>query len=169
MATINCPTCGGAVDYRAAECGYCGSSFAAQSYFQVPPPPPPPNHLYGNQQAAPFNQAQGQPPYFQQHHQPYGHAQSQHYQQPYGQPGMHQYGQPYYQPVYRNPKNKIAAGLLGIFLGGFGIHKFYLGRIGWGIVYLLFCWTYIPAIVGFIEGIVYLATDEERFHMKYSR
>lgn len=49
-------------------------------------------------------------------------------------------------------KNKIAAGLFGIFLGGLGIHKFYLGQIGWGIVYILFCWTYIPGIVGLIEG-----------------
>ena len=40
-------------------------------------------------------------------------------------------------------KSKVAAGLLGIFLGGLGIHKFYLGRWGWGIVYLLFFWTYI--------------------------
>jgi len=87
------------------------------------------------------------------------------YQQGYGQP----YGQPYVRPYYRNPKSKIAAGLLGIFLGGFGIHKFYLGRIGWGIVYLLFCWTYIPGIIGFIEGIVYLASNEDNFHRKYSR
>lgn len=54
-------------------------------------------------------------------------------------------------------------------LGGLGIHKFYLGRIGWGIVYLLFCWTYIPAIVGLIEGIIYLVSSDEKFHNKYSR
>lgn len=65
-------------------------------------------------------------------------------------------------------KSKAAAGLLAIFLGGMGIHKFYLGRIGWGIVYLLFSWTWIPVIVGFIEGIIYLTMSEEAFHKKYS-
>jgi len=88
------------------------------------------------------------------------------YQQPpqYHTPPQYAQG-----PVYYNRKSKVVAGLLGIFLGGFGIHKFYLGRIGWGIVYLIFCWTYIPAIIGFIEGIVYLASNENNFHMKYSR
>ena len=64
-------------------------------------------------------------------------------------------------------KSKIAAGLFGIFLGGFGIHKFYLGRVGWGIVYLLLFWTFIPAIIGFIEGIVYLTMSDEAFAQKY--
>lgn len=63
-------------------------------------------------------------------------------------------------------KNKAVAGLLGIFLGGFGIHKFYMGRIVWGIVYLLFCWTYIPAIIGFFEGIIYLVQKEHNFQVK---
>ena len=66
-----------------------------------------------------------------------------------------------------NGKSKLAAGLLGIFVGGLGIHKFYLGRIGWGIIYLLFCWTFIPAIVGFIEGIVYLTMRDQAFIAKY--
>ena len=51
---------------------------------------------------------------------------------------------------------KVSKGLyviLALFLGGLGGHKFYSGRIGLGILYLLFCWTYIPAIVGAIEGI----------------
>jgi TM2 domain-containing membrane protein YozV len=64
-------------------------------------------------------------------------------------------------------KSKIAAGLFGILLGGLGIHKFYLGQIVWGIVYLLFCWTFIPAIIGFIEGIVYLTMTDQAFSAKY--
>ena len=64
-------------------------------------------------------------------------------------------------------KNKVVAGVLAILLGDLGIHKFYLGKIGWGIVYLLFCWTGIPAIVGLIEGIIYLVTDDETFQVKY--
>lgn len=64
-------------------------------------------------------------------------------------------------------KNKYVAGILAILLGDLGIHKFYLGKIGWGIVYLLFCWTGIPAIAGLIEGIIYLCTDDETFQVKY--
>lgn len=65
-------------------------------------------------------------------------------------------------------RNKILAGLFGIFLGGFGIHKFYLGKIGQGILYLIFSWTLIPSFVGFIEGIIYLAMSEARFNQKYN-
>lgn len=65
-------------------------------------------------------------------------------------------------------RNKIVAGLLAIFLGAFGVHKFYLGKIGQGILYLVFCWTFIPGFVGFIEGIVYLAMSEEKFNQKYN-
>ncbi|UTW04361.1 NINE protein [Amphritea atlantica] len=63
-------------------------------------------------------------------------------------------------------KSKVAAGLLGIFLGGFGIHRFYLGQ-WWGIFYLLFFWTWIPGIIAFIEGIVFLCTSEQSWLKKY--
>jgi len=49
-------------------------------------------------------------------------------------------------------KNPTSAVLLALFLGGLGIHKFYMGQIGLGILYLIFCWTYIPAIIAFIEA-----------------
>ena len=64
-------------------------------------------------------------------------------------------------------KSKLAAALFALFLGGIGIHKFYLGRIGWGIVYLLFCWTVIPAVIGFIEGILLLIMSQSDFNQKY--
>ena len=66
-------------------------------------------------------------------------------------------------------RSKLAAGLFGIFLGGIGVHKFYLGRIGWGVVYLIFFWTFIPAIVGLIEGIIYLASSDDEFNAKYNQ
>lgn len=66
-------------------------------------------------------------------------------------------------------KSRITAALLAILFGGIGIHKFYIGKSGQGIIYLIFFWTVIPMIVGFIEGIFYLVntkTDEE-FTAKY--
>ena len=65
--------------------------------------------------------------------------------------------------------SRLAAALFAILLGGIGIHKFYLGRVGWGIVYLIFFWTGIPMIVGIIEGIVYLTMSDEAFAAKYAR
>ena len=65
-------------------------------------------------------------------------------------------------------KSKVVAGILGILLGSFGIHKFYLGSIGKGILFLLFCWTGIPGIIGFIQGIIYLIEDEGKFHSRYT-
>jgi len=64
-------------------------------------------------------------------------------------------------------KSKVTAGVLAIVLGGLGIHKFYLGKIGMGILYLVFCWTGIPEIIGLIEGILYLTATEEEFQAKY--
>lgn len=69
--------------------------------------------------------------------------------------------------VAPNGKSKLAAALFAIFLGGIGVHKFYLGRIGWGVVYLLFCWTGVPAIVGLIEGIMLLVMSDAEFNRKY--
>jgi len=64
-------------------------------------------------------------------------------------------------------KSKVVAGILGILLGGIGAHKFYLGNIGMGILYLCFCWTLIPSIVGLIEGIIYLTMTDSAFKAKY--
>lgn len=63
-------------------------------------------------------------------------------------------------------KSKTAAGVLAILLGGLGVHKFYLGKIGMGILYLLFCWTGIPSVIGLVEGIMYLCSNNENFQLK---
>lgn len=64
-------------------------------------------------------------------------------------------------------KNRGVAATLAFFMGGVGAHKFYLGRVGSGILYLLFFWTLIPALVGLCEGIVYAFSTEEAFQAKY--
>jgi len=48
-------------------------------------------------------------------------------------------------------RDEVVGVLLAFFLGCFGIHHFYLGRIGLGVLYCCFCWTGIPAILGLIE------------------
>lgn len=66
-----------------------------------------------------------------------------------------------------NGKSRIAAALLAIFLGNFGIHRFYLGQVGLGFLYLVFCWTFIPAIVAFIDFILLLVMSDMQFARKY--
>ena len=48
-------------------------------------------------------------------------------------------------------KNRTTALLLALFLGGIGAHHYYMGNVGLGILYTVFCWTFIPGIVAFIE------------------
>ena len=77
--------------------------------------------------------------------------------------------------VPQGDKSKVAAGLLGIFLGGIGIHKFYLGRNNPGLIMLLVTLIggilIIPALVmgtiGLIEGIIYLTKTDEQFYNEY--
>jgi TM2 domain-containing membrane protein YozV len=58
--------------------------------------------------------------------------------------------------------------VLALLVGGLGAHKFYLGRTGAGIAYLLFSWTFIPSVIAFVEGIVYLTMAPEDFNAKYN-
>lgn len=135
---FNCPQCGAPLNANDVECKYCGERIQRQvNYPQQPQQPP------------------------------YPQTQPQQYQQPQYQQ------QPFVQNVYVNDginpswpiKNKVVAGLLAVFLGGLGIHKFYMGKIGMGILYLLFCWTWIPSIIGFIEGIIYLCSNDHNFQV----
>nr|WP_311773475.1 TM2 domain-containing protein [Listeria marthii] len=50
--------------------------------------------------------------------------------------------------------NKWVYVALALLLGTFGAHKFLVGKNGQGVLYVVFCWTGIPSIVSFIEGIV---------------
>jgi hypothetical protein len=62
---------------------------------------------------------------------------------------------------------RLITAVLAIVLGGLGAHKFYMGKTGQGIVYLCFSWTLIPALIGLIEGIIYLTKSDEEFHEQY--
>lgn len=61
-------------------------------------------------------------------------------------------------PVSYSPKSRVAAGLLGIFLGGCGAGRFYLGYAGLGVAQLLVSLFTLGfgAIWGLIDGIVIL-------------
>ncbi len=64
-------------------------------------------------------------------------------------------------------KSRVIAIVLALLVGSIGVHKFYLGRIGMGILYLVFCWTFVPAIVAFVEAIIYVTMTDEAFTKKY--
>ncbi len=145
MATNKCPQCGAPIDPTATECKFCGEKLAVQQAAQ---------------------QMQPQFGYAQQPQSQFGYAQ---------QPQIIiQQGSPQPQPMYMtgiNPawplKDKTVAALLAIFLGGIGVHKFYLGHTVAGIIYICFCWTGIPEVLGVIEGIIYLASNSENFQLKH--
>lgn len=118
---------------------------------------------YGDQQPS------GEQPYGQQPAPGYGepgYGQTPGYQQPgsqqgYGQPGYPPAGYPQYGYDPRldpQAKSKVAAGLLGIFLGGFGVHRFYLGYTKIGVIQLVVTLVTcgVGSLWGFVEGILYL-------------
>ena len=57
----------------------------------------------------------------------------------------------FYQQYEAVRRDEVVGILLALFLGTFGIHHFYLRRTGLGILYCCFCWTGIPAMLGFFE------------------
>lgn len=82
-------------------------------------------------------------------------------------------------PVQARPageKNKMVAGLLALFLGALGIHKFYIGANGAGLVMLacsllgwilLFIPNLIIGLIAFIEAIIYMTRTDEQFYRSY--
>ena len=62
-------------------------------------------------------------------------------------------------------EKKITAGVCGILLGAFGVHKFILGYTTQGIIQIVItiCTCGIGGIIGLIEGIIYLTKSDEDF------
>lgn len=66
-------------------------------------------------------------------------------------------------------KNKYVAAILAIFLGDLGLHKFYTGDWIWGLIYLAFSWTFIPAFIGIIEGLFYIFESEDSWNRRVNK
>jgi TM2 domain-containing membrane protein YozV len=74
-------------------------------------------------------------------------------------------------PESGEESKRITAGILAIFLGGMGIHKFYLGYTRAGLIHLLlfFCSCGATKLIGWIEAIVYLTKSDADFVQTYQR
>ena len=57
---------------------------------------------------------------------------------------------------------------LTFFLGGVGAHKFYLNKTMLGILYVLFCWTFVPLIISLLECLILLFMGKNKFDKKYN-
>lgn len=168
-SSIKCPECGG--DKTIAEgsnkyiCQYCGSTFvnASETITPATAAPPTVNCQYcggeivmGAQKCRHCGEWLNRPAYYT----PVS-------PQPiYVQTGPQQ---------YTTSKSKVVAALLAFFLGGLGVHEFYLGRNGAGvgflICFLLLSWMVWPMfIIGFIcliQAISYLCMSDQTFAEKY--
>lgn len=65
-------------------------------------------------------------------------------------------------------KRRETAILLALFTGILGFHRFYLRQWGLGILYLMWCWTFIPAALGWIDALFLILRSEEHFQNKYN-
>lgn len=181
METKNCPICGASNSELAKFCYACGADLRVNNPTESAPAadaqangayqaPPPVSQPY---QAPPQGNPYQQPPqngYYQQtppQGNPYQQPQNGYYQQtpPQGDPYQQPYV-PYQIPYGYNQKSKIAAGILGILLGVFGVHNFYLGYTGKAVAQLLISLiggiftcglaTVAVEIWGLVEGIMIL-------------
>lgn len=174
-------------DGKPVDPAYVAAAVADFMPTSQPPKPAPPvfNGIpYGQQGAAP-QQPAGQP---QQSYAQPGYAAQQPYAQQPGQaayypqsngyyaPGQGAYQVPYQQPL-AHTKDHVAAGLLAIFLGVFGVHKFYLGYHTTGFIMLgvtilgslltIGIAAGVVWLIGVIEGIIYLTKSQSEFEQLY--
>lgn len=110
----------------------------------------------GNEPYAAYGNGQQYPP------------QSQPYPPQYAQTGQPQFAAGPVPTSYYNPRSKMTAGLLGIFLGGLGVHNFYLGFYTKAVIQLLLTligWIFFGIgpvaayIWGLVEGVLIIGSD----------
>ena len=65
-------------------------------------------------------------------------------------------------------KSRTTTWVLALLFGAFGIHKFYLGKVGQGLLYMFFFWTLIPGFIAFIEFIKFAAMSDKDFDKQYN-
>ena len=71
-------------------------------------------------------------------------------------------------PVYYGEQKSRSISIgLALVLGGIGAHKFYLDKPGKGFLYMLFCWTGIPTMIGLWDAAKYIWMSEEEFHRRF--
>ena len=92
---------------------------------------------------------------------------------PYGQTAVQDWQKPEIQDWKKDAEKRALCGILGITLGGFGIHKFVLGYNQEGLIMLLgsvlSCGTLYPVMeaIAIFEGIKYLRMTDEEFGRAY--
>ena len=174
-------------DGKPVDPAYVAAAVADFMPTSQPPKPAPPvfNGAPYGQQGAASQQPAGQP------QQPYaqpGYAAQQPYAQQPGQAAYYSQSNGYYassqgayQVPYQQPlvhtKDHVAAGLLAIFLGVFGVHKFYLGYHTTGFIMLgvtilgslltIGIAAGVVWLIGVIEGIIYLTKSQSEFEQLY--
>ena len=174
-------------DGKPVDPAYVAAAVADFMPTSQPPKPAPPvfNGVPYGQQGAASQQPTGQP------QQPYaqpGYAAQQPYAQQPGQAAYYSQNNGYYassqgayQVPYQQPlvhtKDHVAAGLLAIFLGVFGVHKFYLGYHTTGFIMLgvtilgslltIGIAAGVVWLIGVIEGIIYLTKSQSEFEQLY--
>lgn len=74
------------------------------------------------------------------------------------------------QPTQTRGKEKTVAGILGILLGGFGVHHFYLGSTTSGVIVLALTIVTcgIGGLLGIVEGVLLLIMSDEEFNQRYN-
>lgn len=174
-------------DGKLVDPAYVAAAVADFMPTSQPPKPAPPvfNGAPYGQQGAASQQPAGQP---QQSYAQPGYAAQQPYAQQPGQAAYYSQSNGYYassqgtyQVPYQQPlvhtKDHVAAGLLAIFLGVFGVHKFYLGYHTTGFIMLgvtilgslltIGIAAGVVWLIGVIEGIIYLTKSQSEFEQLY--